>query len=230
VRLHACARTRSSRAHSRSFLQANISKPPVSICHFTYAPGPRLRASTSSQALLRPSGAIASGIKTIAGTEGAGRSRLGDRTGAARDACWQRQSDQAAMNSRSECQRSGCGRTLERRLGARLFERGRFGVRPTELGRTVYPAAKRALEALGSVAELVELSRAQGSVDLRLSASHTIGEFLLPGWLADFRREQPCSSARPSPETSSTAAPSSLPPRLRRPAPSMADELCSITR
>jgi DNA-binding transcriptional LysR family regulator len=62
---------------------------------------------------------------------------------------------------------------------------------PTELGRTVYPAAKRALEALGSVAELVELSRAQGSMDLRLSASHTIGEFLLPGWLADFRRERP---------------------------------------
>jgi DNA-binding transcriptional LysR family regulator len=80
---------------------------------------------------------------------------------------------------------------LERRVGGRLFERGRFGVRPTELGRTVYPAANRALEALGSVAELVELSRAQGSMDLRLSASHTIGEFLLPGWLADFRRERP---------------------------------------
>ncbi len=80
---------------------------------------------------------------------------------------------------------------LERRVGGRLFERGRFGVRPTELGRTVYPAAKRALEALDSVAELVELSRAQGSMDLRLSASHTIGEFLLPGWLADFRRERP---------------------------------------
>ena len=81
--------------------------------------------------------------------------------------------------------------TLERRVGGRLFERGRFGVRPTQLGRTVYPAAKRALEALRSVAELVELSRAQGSMDLRLSASHTIGEFLLPGWLADFRRERP---------------------------------------
>jgi DNA-binding transcriptional LysR family regulator len=81
--------------------------------------------------------------------------------------------------------------TLERRIGGRLFERGRFGMRPTELGCAVYPAAKRALEALGSVAELVELSRAQGSMDLRLSASQTIGEFLLPGWLADFCRERP---------------------------------------
>jgi DNA-binding transcriptional LysR family regulator len=70
---------------------------------------------------------------------------------------------------------------LERRVGGRLLERGRFGVRPTELGRTVYPAAKRALEALGSVAELVELSRDQGGIALRLSASPTIGEFLLPG-------------------------------------------------
>jgi DNA-binding transcriptional LysR family regulator len=80
---------------------------------------------------------------------------------------------------------------LERRVAGRLLERGRFGVRPTELGCTVYPAAKRALEALGSVAEVVELSGERGSVDLRLSASQTIGEFLLPGWLADFRRERP---------------------------------------
>jgi DNA-binding transcriptional LysR family regulator len=80
---------------------------------------------------------------------------------------------------------------LERRVGGRLFERGRFGVRPTELGRTVYPAAKSALEALDRVSEAVELSRGQGSLDLRLTASHTIGEFLLPGWLADFRRDRP---------------------------------------
>src|SRR3979409_1884349 len=59
---------------------------------------------------------------------------------------------------------------LERRVGGRLFERGRFGGGPTELGRTVYPAAKRALDALGSVAEVVEFSRAQGSMDLRLGA------------------------------------------------------------
>lgn len=80
---------------------------------------------------------------------------------------------------------------LERRIGGRLLERGRFGVRPTELGRAVYPAAKRALEALDQVAETIERSRIQGSLDLRLSASHTIGEFLLPGWLADFRRDRP---------------------------------------
>jgi DNA-binding transcriptional LysR family regulator len=81
--------------------------------------------------------------------------------------------------------------SLERRIGGRLFERGRFGMRPTELGCAVYPAAKCALEALRNVAEVVQVSRAHGRLDLRLSASQTIGEFLLPGWLADFCRERP---------------------------------------
>jgi DNA-binding transcriptional LysR family regulator len=80
--------------------------------------------------------------------------------------------------------------TLERRVGDRLLDRGRFGVRPTELGRTLYPAAKRALESLEEVAETVASARSAGR-DLRLSASYTIGECLLPGWLADFRHSHP---------------------------------------
>ena len=43
----------------------------------------------------------------------------------------------------------------ERRVGGRLLERGRFGGRPTDLGRAVYPAPKRALEALDEVAGVV---------------------------------------------------------------------------
>lgn len=80
---------------------------------------------------------------------------------------------------------------LERRVGGRVLERGRFGVRTTPLGASVYPAAKAALEALDDVAQVVERSRGAGGMDLRLSASHTIGEFLLPGWLAEFRRHRP---------------------------------------
>src|SRR3979411_3226680 len=81
--------------------------------------------------------------------------------------------------------------SLERRLGGRLLERGRFGVRPTALGQTVYPPAKRALEALADVARTAERARAAGAMDLRLSASLTIGEFLLPTWLAEFRAQHP---------------------------------------
>jgi DNA-binding transcriptional LysR family regulator len=79
---------------------------------------------------------------------------------------------------------------LERRVGARLLERGRFGVRPTELGRAVYPQAKLALASLETVA--LTASTAPGAADeLQLVSSLTIGEFLLPGWLAEFRRARP---------------------------------------
>jgi DNA-binding transcriptional LysR family regulator len=80
---------------------------------------------------------------------------------------------------------------LERRVGGQLLERGRFGARPTAFGRAVYPPARRAMDALDEVSETVRLSRAHGAVDLRLSASLTIGECLLPGWLAEFRTQRP---------------------------------------
>jgi DNA-binding transcriptional LysR family regulator len=81
--------------------------------------------------------------------------------------------------------------SLERRIGDPLLERGRFGARPTALGRTIYPLAKRALDALADVAQAVALSAAQSAKQLRLSASLTIGEFLLPSWLARFRLQRP---------------------------------------
>jgi DNA-binding transcriptional LysR family regulator len=80
---------------------------------------------------------------------------------------------------------------LERRVGGQLLERGRFGARPTALGQTLYPPAKRALEALADVGRTVELFKADAGMELRLSASLTTGEFLLPGWLAAFRSLHP---------------------------------------
>jgi DNA-binding transcriptional LysR family regulator len=81
--------------------------------------------------------------------------------------------------------------SLERRLGAALFARGRLGVTPTELGRTIYPPAKEALAQLATVALAAEAARAGDHGDLRLSASLTIGEFLLPAWLSAFRAQEP---------------------------------------
>jgi DNA-binding transcriptional LysR family regulator len=80
---------------------------------------------------------------------------------------------------------------LERRLGASVLERGRFGVRPTELGRALYPQAKQALASLDAVAALADRSREDGAAPLHLISSLTIGEFLLPGWLAQFRELRP---------------------------------------
>lgn len=75
---------------------------------------------------------------------------------------------------------------LEHRLGVPLLDRDRTGVRTTDAGRLLYPEAKLALEALRRAADVVVGDRARG-VPLRLAASHTIGEFLLPGWLGAYR-------------------------------------------
>ncbi|HEY8584785.1 MAG TPA: LysR family transcriptional regulator [Capillimicrobium sp.] len=77
-------------------------------------------------------------------------------------------------------------RALEARTGSTLLERGRFGVRPTDAGRLLYPEARQALAALARAEATLAGERDRTPV-LRLAASHTIGEFLLPGWLAGFR-------------------------------------------
>lgn len=81
--------------------------------------------------------------------------------------------------------------SLERRLGDRLFERGRFGIRPTPFGAALYAPAKQALDALDGVTGAARTAREAGAADLRLSASVTIGEYLLPAWLSAFRRAHP---------------------------------------
>lgn len=77
-------------------------------------------------------------------------------------------------------------RALETRVGITLLERGRFGVRPTGAGRLLYPEARAALDALARAAAVLSGERDRAPV-LSLAASHTVGEFLLPGWLAGFR-------------------------------------------
>jgi DNA-binding transcriptional LysR family regulator len=76
--------------------------------------------------------------------------------------------------------------SLERRVGLRLLDRGRFGVRATAAGRALYPQARQALDALARAEEVVGELRERDRRVLTLAASHTIGEFLLPGWLAAF--------------------------------------------
>lgn len=80
---------------------------------------------------------------------------------------------------------------LERRTGVKLLERGRLGVRATEAGRRLYPEAKRALVALEQAHAAAAGALAEARATLRLAASHTIGEFLLPGWLPGFASSSP---------------------------------------
>jgi DNA-binding transcriptional LysR family regulator len=86
--------------------------------------------------------------------------------------------------------------SLERRLGTTLLERSHHGVRPTAAGRALYPEAKEALAALARAARTVTHERTAAENCLRLAASHTIGEFLLPRWLAAFRMTAPALSSQ----------------------------------
>jgi DNA-binding transcriptional LysR family regulator len=78
---------------------------------------------------------------------------------------------------------------LERRVGRTLLERGAYGVRPTAAGSVLYPLAREAL----AVLERAEaaLRSPDSAPQLRIHASRTIGELLLPQWLASFRASAP---------------------------------------
>jgi DNA-binding transcriptional LysR family regulator len=59
-------------------------------------------------------------------------------------------------------------------------------VSATDAGRALYPEAQAALAALRHAAAVVATHADEAPI-LRLAASHTIGGFLLPGWLSQFR-------------------------------------------
>ncbi len=69
--------------------------------------------------------------------------------------------------------------SLERRLGVRVLERGRFGATATEAGRLLYPEAQQALTAPRHAAAVLATHTGQAPSP-RLASSHTIGGFLLP--------------------------------------------------
>lgn len=80
---------------------------------------------------------------------------------------------------------------IERELGTRLYDRGRFGAVPTPAGRAVTDAARRALDAIEEV-ESTGRRAATGTVGtLRVGTTPTLGSDLLPPTLAAFRAVRP---------------------------------------
>jgi DNA-binding transcriptional LysR family regulator len=76
---------------------------------------------------------------------------------------------------------------LERALDTPLFDRMARRLTVNEAGRQLFP---RALSLLDQAYEL-ERFVAQTGVHLRIAASNTIGSYILPALLADFRNAQP---------------------------------------
>jgi DNA-binding transcriptional LysR family regulator len=81
-------------------------------------------------------------------------------------------------------------RNLEHQLGTTLLDRTPSGSTPTEVGLLVVEWASDVLEAAERLAAGVNALTA-GTRRLRIAASHTVAEHLLPSWLAGFRRRYP---------------------------------------
>ncbi|GAB2907160.1 LysR family transcriptional regulator [Streptomyces mayteni] len=81
--------------------------------------------------------------------------------------------------------------TLERRLGLVLVERSRRGSRLTDAGRAVAGWAQQVLQDLDALLTGAEALRTKRDAELRVAASMTVAEYLVPGWLGELRRLRP---------------------------------------
>lgn len=82
-------------------------------------------------------------------------------------------------------------RAFERRTRLDLVERTPRGSRLTTAGATVADWARDVLAASDRLEAGIEALRAERNSELRLSASMTVAEYLLPGWLAELARRLP---------------------------------------
>lgn len=85
-------------------------------------------------------------------------------------------------------------RTLERQLGVTVLDRSPAGSRPTPDGELVVGWARAVLGAAEDLANGVESLRAHRAGLLRIAASYTIAEYLLPPWLDRFLSDRPDDS------------------------------------
>ncbi|MGI5159933.1 LysR family transcriptional regulator [Microbispora sp. CA-102843] len=81
--------------------------------------------------------------------------------------------------------------TLERELGVPLLHRSTTGSRLTPQGQVVVDWARAALAAATDLLTGVRALRGRGDARVRVAASMTVAEYLMPGWLVALRRVLP---------------------------------------
>lgn len=86
---------------------------------------------------------------------------------------------------------SGRIRSMEARLGVVLVERSPRGSRLTDAGVLVTDWARRIVEAAEAFDAGAQALRDRRDSRLRVAASMTIAEYLLPGWLIALRTQRP---------------------------------------
>ncbi|MFD7445006.1 LysR family transcriptional regulator [Streptomyces sp. NPDC059909] len=82
-------------------------------------------------------------------------------------------------------------RSMERQLGVALLERSPRGSRLTDAGALVTDWARRIVEAAEAFDAGAQALRGRRDSRLRVAASMTIAEYLLPGWLIALREGRP---------------------------------------
>jgi molybdate transport repressor ModE-like protein len=82
-------------------------------------------------------------------------------------------------------------RSMERQLGVALVDRSPRGSRLTDAGALVTDWARRVVEAAEAFDVGAQALRGRRDSRLRVAASMTIAEYLLPGWLIALRVERP---------------------------------------
>ncbi|MFJ7631467.1 LysR family transcriptional regulator [Streptomyces sp. NPDC097595] len=82
-------------------------------------------------------------------------------------------------------------RSMERQLGLALLDRSPRGSRLTDAGALVTDWARRVVEAAEAFDAGAQALRDRRDSRLRVAASMTIAEYLLPGWLIALRAERP---------------------------------------
>jgi len=100
-------------------------------------------------------------------------------------------SQAAAVHGRAQPSASKRLRTLERTLGVTLLERRPTGSTPTAHGALVAEWAGSVLDAVERLLDGVGALQARPTGRLRVAASYTIAEHLLPDWLAALRLRHP---------------------------------------
>jgi len=82
-------------------------------------------------------------------------------------------------------------KNLEADLGCKLFERLGRTIKPTKEARLMYPRAINIIEETDKLKEIVTESRAEISGRLTIGASTIPGTYMLPGFIAAFRKKHP---------------------------------------
>ncbi|MEV4506104.1 LysR family transcriptional regulator [Streptomyces klenkii] len=82
-------------------------------------------------------------------------------------------------------------RTMEKQIGFALIERSPNGSRLTAAGALVAGWARQVVTCAESLDAGIETLRLQRDQQLRVAASLTIAEYLLPNWLAALRQQRP---------------------------------------